>query len=95
MKAAVWYGGKNIQIEDIPEPDVRDNEVLVKVKAVAICGSDLHAYNGMSKRRKPPLVMGHEFSGEIIEVGKKVKKFSDGERVVVEPLISCGECMRR
>jgi 2-desacetyl-2-hydroxyethyl bacteriochlorophyllide A dehydrogenase len=92
MKTAVWYGGKDIRIEDTSTPDVEDNEVLVKVHAVAICGSDLHAYKGMSKRRKPPLVMGHEFSGEIIEVGKKVKRFSNGERVVAEPLISCGEC---
>lgn len=92
MKAAVWYGGKDIRIEDTPKPDVRDTEVLVKVNAVAICGSDLHAFKGMSKRRKPPLVMGHEFSGEIVELGKKVKSFSDGERVVVEPLISCGKC---
>jgi 2-desacetyl-2-hydroxyethyl bacteriochlorophyllide A dehydrogenase len=92
MKTAVWYGGKDIRIEDTSIPDVEDNEVLVKVHAVAICGSDLHAYKGMSKRRKPPLVMGHEFSGEIIEIGKKVKRFSDGERVVVEPLISCGKC---
>ncbi|VVB62125.1 L-threonine 3-dehydrogenase [uncultured archaeon] len=92
MKTAVWYGGKDIRIEDTSTPDVEDNEVLVKVHAVAICGSDLHAYKGMSKRRKPPLVMGHEFSGEIIDIGKKVKRFSDGERVVVEPLISCGKC---
>jgi 2-desacetyl-2-hydroxyethyl bacteriochlorophyllide A dehydrogenase len=92
MKAAVWYGGKNVRIEDTPRPEIRDDEVLVNVKAVAICGSDLHAYKGMSKRRKPPLVMGHEFSGEIIKVGKKVKRFSNGERVVVEPLISCGKC---
>jgi len=92
MKTAVWYGGKDIRIEDTSTPDVEDNEVLVKFHAVAICGSDLHAYKGMSKRRKPPLVMGHEFSGEIIEIGKKVKRFSDGERVVVEPLICCGKC---
>lgn len=88
----MWYGGKDIRIENVPLPKIKDDEVLVKVKAVSICGSDLHAYRGVSKRRIPPLVMGHEFSGEIVEVGKKVKNLSMGERVVVEPIVSCGTC---
>jgi len=92
MKVAVWYGGKDIRLEDVPTPKIRDDEVLVKVKAVSICGSDLHAYLGVSKRRIPPLVMGHEFSGEIIKVGRTVKDHKEGERVVVEPIISCGTC---
>ena len=92
MKAAIWYGGKDIRIEEVPLPKIKDDEVLVKVKAVSICGSDLHAYLGISKRRVPPLVMGHEFSGEVTKLGKKVKNFSEGERVVVEPIISCGTC---
>jgi 2-desacetyl-2-hydroxyethyl bacteriochlorophyllide A dehydrogenase len=92
MKAAVWYGGTDIRIEDVPLPKMKDDEVLVNVKAVSICGSDLHAYMGVSKRRTPPLVMGHEFSGEIAMVGKKVKNLKEGERVVVEPIVSCGTC---
>ncbi|MCJ7571572.1 MAG: galactitol-1-phosphate 5-dehydrogenase [Candidatus Thermoplasmatota archaeon] len=92
MKAAVWYGEKNIQIEEIPLPVISDDEVLVKTKAVSICGSDLHAYKGVSKRRKPPLVMGHEFSGEIIRTGKNVRNLKTGDRVVIEPIISCGVC---
>jgi L-iditol 2-dehydrogenase len=92
MKAAVWYGGKDIRIEDVPVPKIKDDEVLVKVKAVSICGSDLHAYRGLSKRRVPPLVMGHEFSGEIANMGGKVKNLKEGERVVVEPIVSCGTC---
>jgi 2-desacetyl-2-hydroxyethyl bacteriochlorophyllide A dehydrogenase len=76
----------------VPLPKIKDDEALVKVKAVSICGSDLHAYRGVSKRRIPPLVMGHEFSGEIVELGKKVKNLSIGERVVVEPIVSCGTC---
>jgi 2-desacetyl-2-hydroxyethyl bacteriochlorophyllide A dehydrogenase len=92
MKAAIWYGGKDIRIEEVPLPIIKDDEVLVKVKAVSICGSDLHAYLGVSKRRVPPLVMGHEFSGEITKVGKKVKNLSEGERVVVEPIVFCGTC---
>ena len=92
MKAAVWYGGKDIRIEDVPTPKIKDDDVLVRVKAVSICGSDVHAYRGVSKRRIPPLVMGHEFSGEIVKLGKSVKGFKDGERVVVEPILTCGIC---
>jgi len=92
MKTAVWYGGKNIRIEEKPVPKIADDEVLIKVKAVSICGSDLHAYMGVSKRRTPPLVMGHEFSGEIAGVGGRVENLKKGERVVVEPIVSCGTC---
>jgi L-iditol 2-dehydrogenase len=92
MKAAVWYGGKDIRIKDVPLPKIKDDEVLVKVKAVSICGSDVHAYLGVSKRRIPPLVMGHECSGEIVKIGKAVKNLKEGERVVVEPILSCGTC---
>ena len=88
----MWYGGKDIRIEQVPLPKISDDEVLVKVRAVSICGSDLHAYRGVSKRRKPPLVMGHEFSGEIVEVGSSVKNLKQGDRVVVEPIVSCGTC---
>jgi len=88
----VWYGGKDIRIENVPLPKIKDDEALVKVKAVSICGSDLHAYLGVSKRRVPPLVMGHEFSGEIASVGSKVKNLREGERVAIEPIDSCGTC---
>jgi threonine dehydrogenase-like Zn-dependent dehydrogenase len=93
MKAAVWYGGKDIRIEDLPTSKIKDDEVLVKVKAVSICGSDLHAYMGVSKRRIPPLVMGHEFSGEVVKLGSNVKGLKEGERVVLEPVLSCGKCV--
>ena len=92
MKVAVWYGGKGIRIEDAPKPKIKSNEVLVRVKAVGICGSELHAYEGISQRRTPPLIMGHEFSGEVVEVGKDVENFKLGERIVVDPLKRCGVC---
>jgi 2-desacetyl-2-hydroxyethyl bacteriochlorophyllide A dehydrogenase len=92
MKAAVWYGGTDIRIEDIPTPKIKDDEVLVRVKAVSICGSDVHAYRGVSKRRIPPLIMGHEFSGEIAKLGRTVKGLREGDRVVIEPVLSCGKC---
>ncbi|MFQ6096069.1 MAG: zinc-binding dehydrogenase, partial [Candidatus Bathyarchaeia archaeon] len=91
-KAAVWYGGKDIRIEEVPEPDLGLNDVLVRVKAVGVCGSDLHAYEGISKRRVPPLVMGHEIAGQIVELGRDVKGLQRKDRVVVQPVLSCGEC---
>jgi 2-desacetyl-2-hydroxyethyl bacteriochlorophyllide A dehydrogenase len=92
MKAAVWYGGKDIRIEDVPKSKIESDEVLVRVKAVGICGSELHAYEGISQRRTPPLVMGHEFSGEVADVGKDVKNFKLGDRIIVDPLKRCGVC---
>jgi 2-desacetyl-2-hydroxyethyl bacteriochlorophyllide A dehydrogenase len=92
MKAAVWYGGKDIRIEDVPKPKIRNDEVLVKVKAAGICGSELHAYEGVSQRRTPPLVMGHEFAGEVTEIGKDVKDLKLGVRITVDPLKRCGVC---
>ncbi len=92
MKAAVWHGGTDIKIEDVPRPKIRNDEVLVKVKAAGICGSELHAYEGVSQRRTPPLIMGHEFAGEVTEIGKDAKDPKLGERVTVDPLKRCGVC---
>lgn len=92
MKAAVWYGSQEIRIEDVPLPEIGNKEVLIRVKSVGICGSDLHAYEGISKRRVPPLILGHEFSGEIQEIGKNVEELVKGDRVVVNPVFRCGNC---
>ena len=92
MKAAIWHGGKDIRIEDLPKPEIKEDEVLVKVRAAGICGSELHAYEGISERRKPPLVMGHEFAGEVAEVGRRVEGFQKGDRIVIEPITRCGIC---
>jgi 2-desacetyl-2-hydroxyethyl bacteriochlorophyllide A dehydrogenase len=92
MKAAVWHGGKDVKIQEVPEPEVKTGEVLVRVKAAGICGSDVHAFEGKSKRRVPPLILGHEFSGVVADVGTGVLDFRNGDRVVVEPAISCGKC---
>jgi len=92
MKVAVWYGGKNIKIEERPVPEIFPDHALIKVKAVGLCGSELHAFTGASQRRVPPLIMGHEFSGEIAEVGSLVKALKVGDKVAVEPIIGCGKC---
>jgi 2-desacetyl-2-hydroxyethyl bacteriochlorophyllide A dehydrogenase len=92
MKAAVWHGGKDVRIEEVPDPKVNADEVLVRVKSAGICGSDAHAFEGKSKRRVPPLVLGHEFSGVVADIGTGVAGFQNGDRVVVEPVMSCGTC---
>jgi threonine dehydrogenase-like Zn-dependent dehydrogenase len=92
MKQAWWYGGRDIRIEDKQQRALEGHEVRVRVKAVGICGSELHAYTGASKRRTPPLLMGHEFAGEVAEMGKDACQFKVGERVAIEPLIRCGTC---
>jgi len=94
MKAVVKYGkGKGlIEIQEIPEPKIKDDEVLIEVKAVSVCGSDLHIYHD-THPYWPPVVLGHEFSGVIAEVGKDVKGWKVGDRVVSETRTgSCGIC---
>jgi len=92
MRAAVWYGGNDIRIEDVPKPRANRREVVISVKAVGMCGSELHAYEGFSKRRVPPLVMGHELAGVIEEIGEGPAPVTIGDRVAVNPAIPCGVC---
>ncbi|WP_026487245.1 zinc-dependent alcohol dehydrogenase family protein [Caldanaerobius polysaccharolyticus] len=94
MKAAVFNGPGDIVVSDIPEPDIGDGDVLIKVKACGVCGTDLHVYHGGegSAPVNPPVVLGHEFSGEVVKVGHGVKTLKPGDRVAVDPNIYCGEC---
>ena len=81
MKAAVFKEPFNIEIEEIPIPQITDDQVLLKVMSCGICGSDLHGFAGQSgKRRLPGLIMGHEGSGEVVEVGKNVSGIKCGDR---------------
>jgi L-iditol 2-dehydrogenase len=94
MKAVVKYGkGKGlVEIRDVPEPTMKEDEVLIEVKAVAVCGSDLHIYHD-NHPYWPPVVLGHEFSGVIVDVGKEVKGWKIGDRIVSETRTgSCGLC---
>ncbi|MEM2506395.1 MAG: alcohol dehydrogenase catalytic domain-containing protein, partial [Nitrososphaeria archaeon] len=91
MKAAVFYEPLKLKVEDVPKPVVGANEVLVKVKAAAICGTDLRIYRG-TKKIKTPRIIGHEFAGEIVELGENVEGFTVGDRVTVYPVIACGKC---
>ncbi len=93
MKALVYHGARDIRLMDIDKPQLRNSdEVCIRVKAVSICGSDLHGYEGTSKFREPPLVMGHELSGDIVTIGTDVTDLRIGQRVTVNPNLYCGKC---
>ncbi|MBC7319107.1 galactitol-1-phosphate 5-dehydrogenase [bacterium] len=92
MKALVYYGPKDIRVSNIEKPRIGRNEVLVKVEACGICGSDVHGYLGITGRRIPPMVMGHEFTGIVESLGEEVENISIGDRVVVYPARFCGRC---
>jgi 2-desacetyl-2-hydroxyethyl bacteriochlorophyllide A dehydrogenase len=90
LKAAVYEGANDIQVKEAPEPEIGPSDVLVKPKYVGICGTDLSAWEyGMYEGG---LIMGHEFTGEVVDVGSNVTKWKKGDRVVPNPLIPCGQC---
>ena len=86
MKALVYSGPKKITFKNVPEPEAYLDDILVKIDAVGICGSDMHAYMGHDERRPAPLILGHEASGEVLEGALK------GKKVVINPLVTCGVC---
>ena len=90
MKALVYTNPDEMQFLDQPDPVLADNEVLLKIDAVGICGSDLHAYHGHDPRRKPGLVLGHEFVGTVVQSKSPLYKLND--RITGNPLITCGTC---
>lgn len=92
MRTLVYVEPHRLEIQDSPTPAPRATEVIVKVEASGVCGSDLHGYLGRSLNRKPPLVMGHEFAGVVAGVGEAVSDLAVGTAVTVYPLITCGRC---
>ena len=92
MKAAVYYKSGDIRIEERSNPFARDDNLIIKVKCCAICGTDLKIFTFGSPRIKPPRIIGHEFSGEIVHVGLWVKDFKIGDRVTLATTLSCGVC---
>ena len=94
MRAALYYGPGDIRLEDVPEPDPGPGEVKVRSLHNGLCGTDLHQfYVGPMGPTPPPIVVGHEFSGEIVELGDGVTGLSVGDLVAVEPLWPCGACV--
>jgi L-iditol 2-dehydrogenase len=92
MKALVLVEYNRLEIQDLPEPAVGPEDVLIEVKACGICGSDVHGLDGSTGRRRPPLVMGHEASGVIVRVGSAVQDWAAGDRVTFDSTIYCGKC---
>jgi threonine dehydrogenase-like Zn-dependent dehydrogenase len=95
MKAVVWHGPRDVRVERVKDPEIiNPRDAIVRVTASAICGSDLHLYNGFMPTMKPGDVLGHEFMGIIEEVGPSVNNVHPGDRVVVPFNIACGNCER-
>lgn len=93
MKAVCWNGKYDVRVERVPDPQIiNPSDVILRVTATAICGSDLHIYDGMVPSMLPGDILGHEFMGEVVEVGRDVRKLTPGDRVVVPFTISCGQC---
>ena len=95
MKAAVFYGKGDIRVEEnFPTPDIKENEVLIRVKACGVCGTDTHIFSGAQGATdcNPPVILGHEFSGVVEKTGSAVKRVQVGQHVTVNPNISCEAC---
>ena len=92
MKEAVMVEPKKIEFTDVPVPEINEDQVLVQVKSIGVCGSDIHVYHGLHPSTSYPVVQGHEVSCVIERLGGKVHGFKLGEKVTIEPQVSCGKC---
>ncbi|MBW4664863.1 MAG: glutathione-dependent formaldehyde dehydrogenase [Chroococcus sp. CMT-3BRIN-NPC107] len=93
MKAVCWYGTNDVRVETVPDPKIiNPRDAIIKITSTAICGSDLHLYDGYNPTMKSGDILGHEFMGEVVELGSSVKNVNIGDRVVVPFTISCGSC---
>ena len=93
MKANCWIGKRDVRVETVPDPKILNpRDAIVKITSTAICGSDLHLYNGLIPSMESGDILGHEFMGEVVEVGSGVKNLQKGDRVVVPFPIACGGC---
>jgi len=93
MKALCWHGKHDVRVEDVPDPEILNpRDAIVRVTSTAICGSDLHLYDGYIPTMRSGDVLGHEFMGEVVDVGSDVKTIRVGDRVVVPFAIACGSC---
>src|SRR5918911_2644155 len=93
MKALCWYGTGDVRVEDVPEPKILNpRDCIVKITRTAICGSDLHLYDGFIPTLQKGDILGHEFMGEVVETGASVTNLKAGDRVVVPFPVACGNC---
>ena len=93
MKALCWHGANDVRIDNVPDPTIiNPRDAIVKITSTAICGSDLHLYDGFIPTMQSGDIMGHEFMGEVVELGSQVKNLKKGDRVIIPFTISCGSC---
>src|SRR5690242_16221340 len=93
MKALCWYGRHDVRVETVPDPAILNpRDAIIKVTTTAICGSDLHLYDGYIPTMLPGDVLGHEFMGEVVEAGPQCGGLEEGDRVVIPFTIACGTC---
>jgi len=93
MKALCWYGTHKVRVENVPDPQIiNPRDAIIKITSTAICGSDLHLYDGYIPTMEKGDILGHEFMGEVVEVGRGVENLQKGDRVVVPFTIACGRC---
>jgi threonine dehydrogenase-like Zn-dependent dehydrogenase len=93
MKATCWHGTHKVRVEDVPDPQILNGrDAIVRITSTAICGSDLHLYNGLIPSMRKGDILGHEFMGEVVEVGRELKDLRVGDRVVIPFPIACGRC---
>src|SRR5436190_742355 len=93
MKATCWYGKNDVRVQDVEDPKILNpRDAIVRITSTAICGSDLHLYDGFVPTMEKGDILGHEFMGEVVEVGPAVKGLKPGDRVVVPFPIACGNC---
>lgn len=93
MKAVCWHGAKDVRVETVPDPKILNpRDAIIKITSTAICGSDLHLYDGFIPTMESGDILGHEFMGEVVELGSEVKNVQVGDRVVVPFTIACGNC---
>jgi threonine dehydrogenase-like Zn-dependent dehydrogenase len=93
MKAVCWHGANDVRVDNVPDPTIiNPRDAIVKITSTAICGSDLHLYDGYIPTMQSGDIMGHEFMGEVVEVGSEVKNLKKGDRAVIPFTISCGSC---
>lgn len=93
MKALCWHGSNDVRVDNVPDPTIiNPRDAIVKITSTAICGSDLHLYEGLIPTMQSGDILGHEFMGEVVELGSEVKNLKKGDRVVIPFTISCGSC---
>ena len=94
MKALCWNGIRDVRVENVPDPKILNpRDAIVRITTTAICGSDLHLYDGYIPTMQKGDILGHEFMGEVVDVGREVKNLAVGDRVVVPFTIACGQLL--